>query len=195
MAGSGSSDRARQQAVEALPGEDLVLIVAGPAGAAAGLVEPARDRAGRGAQDARNGRDRHALRAHAQRAAEVGLGAANAVVGRADGRGGRGAAELADCLPYLARAYGLAVESVHWEPGGMPTDVQWEELEALVERHPATWMLWEGPPSPETAARLEELGICCVVFDPCGGPRPGEDFLSVLQANIERLRAAGCGVL
>jgi len=94
---------------------------------------------------------------------------------------------------YLARAYGLAVESVHWEPGEMPPDEQWKGLEALVERHPAAWMLWEGPPSPETAVRLESLGVHSVVFDPCGGPHPGEDFLSVLQANLERLRAAGCG--
>ena len=58
----------------------------------------------------------------------------------------------------------------------------------LLSRHPATIMLWEGEPLAETAARLRELGIDPVVFDPTAN-RPDEgDYLTVMEANVDRLR-------
>jgi zinc transport system substrate-binding protein len=50
-------------------------------------------------------------------------------------------------------------------------------------------MVWEGDPLPATVAKLEELGLGSVVFDPCGNrPREG-DFLGVMRGNIERLES------
>jgi zinc transport system substrate-binding protein len=89
---------------------------------------------------------------------------------------------------YFARRYGLNLKSVLWEPDALPTDQDWVALEQLLEDHPARWMIWEGEPLPETAARLEEMGISGVVFDPCGN-RPDEgDFLTVMRENAARLQ-------
>ena len=88
---------------------------------------------------------------------------------------------------YLARKYGLDIVSVHFEPDEMPDPKGWQELEHLLEDHPAKWMLWEGEPLGETQAKLEELGVKSVVFDPCGN-RPSEgDFLSRMKNNIANL--------
>jgi zinc transport system substrate-binding protein len=91
---------------------------------------------------------------------------------------------------YLARAYDLDLRSVLWEPGTFPSEAQWNELAVLAETNSAKWMLWEGEPLPEPVARLEQMGIGSIVFDPCGNA-PGEgDYLSVMQANLARLRRA-----
>ena len=88
---------------------------------------------------------------------------------------------------YLARRYGLAVESLIWEPDLIPDEGQWQRLQFSLKRRPSHWMLWEATPLPEVAARLETLGIQVVVFAPCGNkPRTG-DFIDVMQANINAL--------
>ena len=91
---------------------------------------------------------------------------------------------------YLARRYGLNVESVLWEPDTMPDDAQWQELQTLLEGHAAGWMLWEGQPLAAAVERLAALGVRSLVFDPCGN-RPEEgDFLSVMRENAAQLGLA-----
>jgi zinc transport system substrate-binding protein len=85
---------------------------------------------------------------------------------------------------YLARRYGLKLASVHFEPDVVPDDKAWDELKKLLRGHPARWMLWEGEPLPETAARLRELGVESVVCDPCGNVPAKGDFLSVMWDNL-----------
>jgi zinc transport system substrate-binding protein len=88
---------------------------------------------------------------------------------------------------YLARGYGLDLESVHFEPDEAPAASQLTELRQLLEEHPAEWMLWEGAPIENSVSSLRELGISSIVFNPCGNaPRSG-DFLSVMQENVENL--------
>jgi zinc transport system substrate-binding protein len=90
---------------------------------------------------------------------------------------------------YWARRYGLAVESVHWEPEEVPGEGELEELEALLAEHPAAWMIWEGEAEGAAVAKLAERGLGSVVFDPCAA-RPEEgDFLDVMRANVEALAA------
>lgn len=91
---------------------------------------------------------------------------------------------------YLARRYGIAMESVHWEPDETPDEEQWTEFSQLLSKHPAKLMLWEGTPTEQTAAKLGELGVKVVVFEPAGNRPEAGDFLSVMQENIERLQAA-----
>ena len=50
-------------------------------------------------------------------------------------------------------------------------------------------MLWEAEPLPETVARLEEMGIESIVFDPCATEPDSGDYLSVMQANLQRLQS------
>jgi zinc transport system substrate-binding protein len=91
---------------------------------------------------------------------------------------------------YLAARYGLDIRSVHFEPGEVPDDRAWRELEAILEDHPARLMLWEGDPHLETAERLEALGVEVIVFDPCGN-RPEEgDWLGAMRRNVNRVKAA-----
>ena len=40
---------------------------------------------------------------------------------------------------YLARRYGLNLKSVHWEPGEIPSQEQWNDLKHILEGHPARW--------------------------------------------------------
>ncbi|MHC4430152.1 MAG: metal ABC transporter substrate-binding protein [Planctomycetota bacterium] len=88
---------------------------------------------------------------------------------------------------YLAGRYSLSMRSVHFEPDERPDERAWGDLEKILAEHPASLMLWEGEPLPDTAARLETLGVGVVVFDPCGN-RPGEgDWMTTMRRNAERV--------
>lgn len=91
---------------------------------------------------------------------------------------------------YLARRYGLNLQSVLWEPEVMPDDEEWQRLQSILQEHAATWMLWEGAPLPASADRLQALGVNSLVFDPCGNTPEQGDFLSVMQQNVARLQQA-----
>ena len=56
-------------------------------------------------------------------------------------------------------------------------------------RHPARWMLWEGPPRADTAERLEALGVRSAVFAPGAAAPESGDFLSVMEANAAALES------
>lgn len=90
---------------------------------------------------------------------------------------------------YLARRYGLNIKSVHWEPDQVPSRNQWGELRAILNNHPAQWMIWEGEPLPATVKTLKSKGIQSVVFNPSANAPEQGDFLSVMQQNVENLRA------
>jgi zinc transport system substrate-binding protein len=91
---------------------------------------------------------------------------------------------------YWARRYGANLKSVHFEPDEMPDANGWSQLEGILRDHPARWMLWEGEPLTETAAKLEELGVRVAVFDPCGNAPSQGDFLSVMRGNFAALQQA-----
>lgn len=89
---------------------------------------------------------------------------------------------------YLARRYGLNLQSVLWEPETVPDDAAMADLAKILARHPARVMLWEGEPAAESVKKLEAIGVQSVVFDPCGNrPGDGADFLSVMKANVAAL--------
>jgi zinc transport system substrate-binding protein len=88
---------------------------------------------------------------------------------------------------YLARAHGLKVDAVTWEPDVYPSESEWRRLETLLEQRPSRWMLWEAEPRPETRERLAALRVNVVVFDPCFNVRQSGDFLEVMRANVRDL--------
>jgi zinc transport system substrate-binding protein len=98
-----------------------------------------------------------------------------------------GEAPLAASHPiyqYLARAYGLRIESLEWEPEMEIGESDLADLKALLAKHPAKWMVWEDEPTEENVAALRALGLGSVVFAPCAN-LPGEgDWLSTMQANV-----------
>lgn len=89
---------------------------------------------------------------------------------------------------YFVRRYDLDARSVHWEPDRMPDEAGWRELEAILAEYPASWMIWEATPLPETRDRLESAGVRSAVFDPCATRPPSGDFLSIMKGNVETLR-------
>ena len=88
---------------------------------------------------------------------------------------------------YLARRYGLNIESVEWEAGATPGPEQLAELDALREAHPARWMLWEAPPTDGALELLEARGVASIVFATAAGVGPDGDFLAVMQRNLDAL--------
>ncbi len=92
---------------------------------------------------------------------------------------------------YLTSFCQWNTKSLHWEPGETPSEEQWAKFAKLHAAHPATIMLWEGEPSPETRQKLEgTYQVKCVVYELAANRPVSGDFLSVMRANIERLRQA-----
>lgn len=91
---------------------------------------------------------------------------------------------------YLARGYGLNIKSVHWEPDEVVDDRQLMELQSILKDHPAKWMIWEGEPIKESVEKLKAIGMQSVVFDPCGNTPDQGNFISMMQENVQNLKAA-----
>lgn len=91
---------------------------------------------------------------------------------------------------YLARRYGLSIQSVLWEPEEVPSAQQWAELQTILKDHPARWMIWEVEPSSDSVAKLRSIGVESLVFDPCANIPDQGDYLTVMKQNVENLRSA-----
>ena len=91
---------------------------------------------------------------------------------------------------YLAKRYNLNLESVHWEPEEAPNEKMWQALEDVLARHPAKWMIWEGPPREETKTGLASRGVEIAIFPPCGNVPEAGDYLSVMRRNVGNLESA-----
>ncbi len=91
---------------------------------------------------------------------------------------------------YLARAYGMNIQSVHWEPNEPPGDAQWSDLLDILKTHPAQWMVWEATPMQGSTQKLKSVQLNSLVFDPCGNTPESGDFMSVMRENIDQLKQA-----
>lgn len=89
---------------------------------------------------------------------------------------------------YLAKRYELRLSSLLWEPETMPSEQDWKDF-AFRKVKGVQWMIYEDEPSAEIRAELTKRGVTAVVFRPCGNRPPTGDFLTEMQANIERLRS------
>ncbi len=90
---------------------------------------------------------------------------------------------------YFARAYGLKIESLEWEPEMEMKDSDLADLKKLLATHQAEWMIWEDEPSAENVAAIAALGVKSVVFSPCANTPETGDWLAVMKANLERIEA------
>ncbi|WP_349369114.1 metal ABC transporter substrate-binding protein [Salinarimonas sp.] len=90
---------------------------------------------------------------------------------------------------YLARAYGLTVHALEWEPGVAPDPAQLAALAALAGETDATILLWEAPPPAEARADVQALGLADVVFPTLARPAP-EGYVAALSAAFAGLEAA-----
>jgi zinc transport system substrate-binding protein len=90
---------------------------------------------------------------------------------------------------YFERRYRLDGRSLHWEPDELPSPRAWRDLEELRRNHPAEILIWESEPLPETARRLEAMGLRSVVVDPAGNARSQGDWFEIMNENADRLAA------
>lgn len=88
---------------------------------------------------------------------------------------------------YIARRYGLNIESLYWDPAQVPDERQWVELRLLLDDHPAEWMIWEREPGSGVVEKLESLGVRSVVFEPCGNKVGTGDFMRVMRRNVDNM--------
>ncbi len=91
---------------------------------------------------------------------------------------------------YFGRRYELNLRSVHWEPGQELGSSDWEELDQILEEHPAKWMLWEGEPAETVASGLKDRGITPVVFEIISTQSDGKDYLESMWENFNRLQTS-----
>jgi len=95
---------------------------------------------------------------------------------------------------YLESRCALNGKSLHWEPGELPDEASWADLDALLVDHPARLMIWEGTPHPDVVTKLGDRGIACVEFEPCGNKPGAGDYLSVMRQSADRLAVAATQV-
>tara|TARA_R110000850_G_scaffold64695_2_gene145047 strand:+ start:1429 stop:2310 length:882 start_codon:yes stop_codon:yes gene_type:complete len=90
---------------------------------------------------------------------------------------------------YFARAYGLRIEALVWEPEMEITSHDLADLKALLGKHGANWMIWEDFPSDGNIEALAALGLKSVVFSPAANRPEQGDWLDVMKQNVTRLNA------
>jgi zinc transport system substrate-binding protein len=70
----------------------------------------------------------------------------------------------------------------------VPDEIQWQALSALLQEHPANWMIWEGQPASASVQRLKEMEIESLSYDPCANIPVSGDFMGVMRRNINNLK-------
>ena len=88
---------------------------------------------------------------------------------------------------YFEHRYQLPGQSLHWEPGEMPSEQQWMNLEKRVAGKSDTLFIWESEPSSEIAKRMADMGLASVVVRPAANTG-SKDWLGEQQANLKRLQ-------
>ncbi len=89
---------------------------------------------------------------------------------------------------YWARCYQINLKSVLWEPEVVPTDEQLNGLKETLVGHPSSCFIWEGEPLAASMAKVKELGLESVVFDPCGSKPGSGNWLTVMKDNLANLQ-------
>ena len=69
----------------------------------------------------------------------------------------------------------------------MPEAEAWAELAALRAEFPASWLVWESEPSPETRRRLQERGVTSVVFNPAANRVPASNWPRAMNLGASAL--------
>ena len=85
---------------------------------------------------------------------------------------------------YLAKAYGLTLESVEWEWSTPLGDQETAKLKALIDKNQASWMIWESNPTKDNQARIRQLGLEILVVSPCGNRIGDKDWLQIMRNNV-----------
>lgn len=90
---------------------------------------------------------------------------------------------------YMARAYGLDIEALEWEPEMEFDGKAKHDLEHVLEDHDSKWMIWEDEPTDELVEGIAAMGVKSVVFNPSANKSDAGDWLAVMQQNVKNLNA------
>lgn len=86
---------------------------------------------------------------------------------------------------YWARAYGIKIDSLEWEPEMKLETKEIADLKAIISKISPKWMIWEGEPTAENVEALAALGIQSLVFSPAANRPETADWLTVMKQNIK----------
>ena len=94
---------------------------------------------------------------------------------------------------FIGWRYNWQLRNFHLDPEEMPDQAAFDAIKEALAAQPAKHMLWEAEPLKEIAEKMrKELGLESIVFSPgealeAAQLDKGEDFLSVMNRNVDRL--------
>lgn len=92
---------------------------------------------------------------------------------------------------YPARRYGWRLVDLDLDPDRVPAAEELAVVAKKLKYKPGRYLWWERAPSEAVAKAIrEKTGLESTVFSPCTSTPPEGDYLSVMQANLERARPA-----
>lgn len=97
---------------------------------------------------------------------------------------------------YIARRYGWQIRNLHLDPQETPDAKALEEIKQASVELSTHWLLWEANPAGGIANAVHDAtGVRSLVFSPCEtmddeASRDGEDYFSVMRANVAALEQA-----
>ncbi len=89
---------------------------------------------------------------------------------------------------YLDRRFRMNGETLDWDDPTSLNEEDLAELDDLLARHPAAWMIWPDAPAEPVVAALQERGVECVVVPIAGAPPVDGDLLTAMDASAIALR-------
>lgn len=91
---------------------------------------------------------------------------------------------------YLARRYGLTIDSLEWEAGEAPSAEQLADLKGRIEKSGARVLIWEAAPPASAIDATNALGVKSVVFSPLAQKAPSGTFIDAYSAAVADLAEA-----
>ena len=88
---------------------------------------------------------------------------------------------------YFARAYGLNLKALLWEPEMKIDAKAQDEINDLLAGHPAKVMIWEGKTTAENLDYIQSLGLQNIVIEPCMNRPENGDFMTQMKENLKNL--------
>jgi len=89
---------------------------------------------------------------------------------------------------YLQHRYDINGRNTHWEPDTEPGTREWIDFGNLLRQHPAKLMIWEDAPIDPVREKLVQMGIYVVVFSPAGNVPAKDDYFTVMEQNLLKLK-------
>jgi zinc transport system substrate-binding protein len=91
---------------------------------------------------------------------------------------------------YMARRYGMNIQSVLWKPGVPLNNKDIDELKKGLRKYPSHLMIWEAEPLAASIQTLKKMGLQSLVFNPVANVPEQGDFMTVMNSNIDKLASA-----